>query len=49
MYCSIFMKLGQKIQPNNILEKLKNDALWLKNMAARERGIFPYMAIVKPC
>jgi len=43
------MKLGQKIHPDNILDEFKNDAGWLKNMAARGRGIFPYMAIVKPC
>ena len=43
------MKLGQKIHPNNILDAFENDAGWLKNMAARGRGIFPYMAILKPC
>ena len=43
------MKLGQKITLNNILDEFENDAGWLKNMAARGRGIFPYMAIVKPC
>ena len=43
------MKLGQKICPNDILDKFENDAGWLKNMAARGRGIFPYMAIVKLC
>jgi len=43
------MKLGQKIHPDNILVELKNDAGWLKNMADRGRGIFPYIAIVKPC
>jgi hypothetical protein len=35
------MKLGQKIHPNDILDELENDAGWLKNMAARGRGIFP--------
>jgi hypothetical protein len=49
IYCPIFMKLVQKIHPDNILDEFKNDAGWLKNMAARGRGIFPYMAIVKPC
>jgi hypothetical protein len=49
IYYPIFMKLGQKIHPNNILEEIENDAGWLKNMAASGRGIFPYMAIVKPC
>jgi hypothetical protein len=43
------MKLGQKIYPNDILDELENDASWLKNMAAKWRGIFPFMAIVKPC
>jgi hypothetical protein len=43
------MKLGQKIHPDYILKAVKNDAGWLKNMAARGRGFFPYMAIVKPC
>ncbi|KAH3696200.1 hypothetical protein DPMN_083665 [Dreissena polymorpha] len=35
IYCPIFMKLGQKIHPDDILDKFKNDAGWLKNMAAR--------------
>jgi hypothetical protein len=43
------MKHGQKIHPNNILDEFKNDADWLKNMAARGQSIFPSMAIVKPC
>jgi hypothetical protein len=43
------MKLGQKIHPNNILDEFENDAGLLKNIAARGRGIFPHMAIVKPC
>jgi len=40
IYCLIFIKLGQKIYFNNILEDFENDAGWLKNMAARGRGIF---------
>jgi hypothetical protein len=42
------MKLGQKIHPNNIVDEIKNGAGWLKNMASRGRGIFPYISIVKP-
>jgi len=34
------MKLGQKIHPNDILDELENNAGWLKNMAARGRGLF---------
>ena len=41
------MKLGKKIRPNDILDLFENGSDWLKNMAARERGIFPYMAVVK--
>ena len=40
------MKLGQKIHPNNILNEFENGSGWLKNMAARGRGSFPYMALV---
>jgi hypothetical protein len=43
------MKLGQKICPIDISEEFENGSGWLKNMAARGRGSFPYMAIVKPC
>jgi len=39
------MKLAQKICPNDILDEFKNSSLCLKNMAAKGRGIFPYMAI----
>ena len=39
------MKLAQKIFPTDILEEIKNGNLCLKNMAAKGRGIFPYMAI----
>ena len=38
------MKLGQKICPNDILDKFENGSSCLKNMATRGRGIFPYMA-----
>jgi hypothetical protein len=43
------MKLGQNMCPNDILDEFENGSGWLKNMAARERGSFPFMAIVKPC
>ena len=44
------MKLGQNMCLNNILDEFENGSGWLKNMAARGRGSFPYMAIVvKPC
>ena len=49
IYCPIFMKLGENMCPNDILDKFENGSGWLKNMAARGRGSFPYMAIVKPC
>ena len=49
------MKFGQKIGLNDILDELengnvcldelKNGYVCLKNMAAKGRGIFPYMAI----
>jgi len=39
------MKLAQMICPNDILDEFKNGNLGLKNMAAKGRGIFPYMAI----
>ena len=39
------MKLSQKIFPNDILDVFKNGFVCLKNMAAKGRGIFPYMAI----
>ena len=34
------MKLGQKIQPNNILDEFENGPDRWKNMAARGRGHF---------
>ena len=40
------MKLGQNMCPNNILDKFENGSSWMKNMAARGRGSFPYMALV---
>ena len=44
------MKLSQNICSNDILNEFVNGSGWLKNMAARGRGSFPYMAIVvKPC
>ena len=43
------MKLGGNMCPNKILDKFKNGFGWMKNMAAKGRGSFPYMAIVKPC
>ena len=49
IYCLIFMKLGQNMCPNYILDKFENSSGWMKNIAARGRGSFPYMAIVKPC
>ena len=33
--------------PNKIFDKFKNGSGWKKNMAARGRGSFPIMAIVK--
>ena len=43
------MKFGQKIGFNDILDEFENGYVCLKNMAAKGRGIFPYMAIVKSC
>ena len=45
------MKLGQNMRPNNILDEFENGSSWMKNMAARRWGSFPYMASVysKPC
>ncbi len=43
------MKFGQKIGLNDTLDEFENDYVGLKNMAAKGRGIFPYMAIVKSC
>jgi len=39
------MKFGQKIGFNDILDEFENGYVCLKNMAAKGRGIFPYMAI----
>ena len=39
------MKYSQKIFLNDILDEFKNGYVCLKNMAAKGRGIFPYMAI----
>ena len=38
------MKLGQKICPNDILDKFENGSSCLKNMVTWGLGIFPYMA-----
>jgi hypothetical protein len=43
------MKLGQKIGLNDILDEFENGYVWLKNVASIGRGIFPNMAILKPC
>jgi hypothetical protein len=43
------MTFGQKIGLNNILDEFENGYNCLKNRAAKGRGIFPYMAIVKSC
>jgi hypothetical protein len=39
------MKLAQKICPTDILDEFKNGNLCFRNMAAKGRGIFSYMAI----
>jgi len=39
------MKFGQKIGLSDILNEFENGYVCLKNMAAKGRGIFPYMAI----
>ncbi len=39
------MKFGQKIGFNDILDEFENGYVCLKNMAAKGRGIIPYMAI----
>jgi len=39
------MKFGQRIGLNDILEEFENGYVCLKNMAAKGRVIFPYMAI----
>jgi len=39
------MKLGQKIGVNDILDEFENGYVCLRNMAAKGRGIFPYMAL----
>ena len=44
----VFIKLGQKIGSNDISAEFENGSSPLKNMAARGRGSFPYMALVKP-
>ena len=38
------MKFSQNICSNDILNEFENGSGWLKNMAARGRGSFPYMA-----
>ena len=43
------MKFGQKIVLNDILDEFENGYVCVKNMAVKEQGIFPYMALVKPC
>ena len=43
------MKLGQKISSKDILDEFENVLGLLKNITAIGRGIFPYMAKVKPC
>ena len=48
IYFLIFMILSQNMCPNDILDEFKNGFGWLKNMAARGHGSFPYMALVKP-
>ena len=39
IYCTTIMKLGQKICPNDKLEKFKKGSGCLKNMAARAQGM----------
>ena len=39
------MKLSPKIGLNDILDEFEIGYICLKNMAAKGRGIFPYMAI----
>ena len=41
----MLMKLGQNICTNNIWAEFENGWDPLKNMAAKGRGIFPYMAM----
>jgi len=43
------MKLSQNISSDHISDEFENGSGLLKNMAARGRASFPYMAIVKPC
>ena len=43
------MKLSQNICSNDISNEFANGSCLLKNMAARGRGSFTYMAKVKPC
>ena len=45
------MKLGQNIKfcSNYILDVFENGSGLLKKVSAREWGIYPYIAIVKPC
>ena len=49
MYCPTFTKLGHNICFYDILDEFENGSGMLKYMAARGRGIFPFMAIIKPC
>ena len=46
IYCTIIMKLCQKICPNYNLDRLEIGSSCLKNMATSGRGIFPYMGFV---
>ena len=46
--CPIFMKVDQKICPNNILDEFKQCSGWLKTWSPRGRAFFTNMAIVKP-
>ena len=39
IYCLNFMKLGQKIYTNDILDEFENGSGWLKNMSSRG-GVF---------
>ena len=49
IYTSIFMKLGPNICCYDTSAELENCFGPLKNMATRERGSLPCMAIAKPC
>ena len=45
----IIMKICQNIGFIDISDEFENGPDRWKNMAARGRGSFPYMALVKPC